>query len=291
MVAFVLSPFSYVSPAQAQVAGVASTLGACIGFGAAIGAVKSAVLSPFKVPVQDSDVAQNTSTQIQKECSLDAVAYAVAKLILRRITDDVVAYINSGFEGNPAFLDNPGDFFRNIGDQVAGELIYGSDLNFLCSPFQDILRGAIKIRYAKFAGDGFKDTINCTLSGVLDNIDDFANGDFSLGTLTDITQIALEPQNNAFGAYIEVSAELDDRLSKALDIEEGQLNRNKGFLSIKDKDGNVVTPGVVIEGQLSKVLGTGVTQLELADEFNEIADALVGQLANKVFSKGGLLSQ
>ncbi len=46
------------------------------------------------------------------------------------------------------------------------------------------------------------------------------------------------------------------------------------------------TPGSVINGQLEKVLGSGVDQLNLADSINEIVDALIGQLVNQVLQTG-----
>ena len=55
------------------------------------------------------------------------------------------------------------------------------------------------------------------------------------------------------------------------------------------KYGPTKTPGSVIESQLSNVLGSGLRQLELADEFDEMVGALVGQMVkNVVFGAQGL---
>ncbi len=48
----------------------------------------------------------------------------------------------------------------------------------------------------------------------------------------------------------------------------------------------VQTPGTVIESQLENQLGSGVRQLELADSFNEIVNALVAQLVKQVLTAG-----
>lgn len=49
----------------------------------------------------------------------------------------------------------------------------------------------------------------------------------------------------------------------------------------------VVTPGKVINDQLSSALGSGFKQLEAADEINEIINALMVQMINKVVSSVG----
>ena len=136
----------------------------------------------------------------------------------------------------------------------------------------------------------FQDKVRCSLGDIEGNIDDFVNGNFENGSLNDLFTISQVPQNNTLGTFIEVSGELDKRLASALNIKEGDINRNNGFLSVTNKDGEVVTPGLVIEEQLQKVLGQSVDQLNLADEFNEILGALVTQLTNKVFSGNGLIS-
>lgn len=65
--------------------------------------------------------------------------------------------------------------------------------------------------------------------------------------------------------------------------EESYGNQDANTLTLQDDPetcsrSEIVTPGSVINDQLSKVLGSGINQLELADEINEIADALMNQL-------------
>ncbi len=50
----------------------------------------------------------------------------------------------------------------------------------------------------------------------------------------------------------------------------------------------IVTPGSIIEGQLGKVLGSSISQLEIADEINEIASALMNQMFRRAI--GGAVS-
>ena len=67
--------------------------------------------------------------------------------------------------------------------------------------------------------------------------------------------------------------------------------KNAANISVGKSNCKILTPGVIINKQLSKTLGSGFKQLELADEINEIVGALLGQLSKQVFggSRGGLL--
>lgn len=282
LVIFALSPLANFQTVHAQsgaVATVAANAAACLGLGSLIGAVTTV----SAVPVE-------SATINNKECGLDSLAYAAAQLLAEQLTQNIVAYINSGFDGNPAFIENPGKFFKDIGDEVAGELIYGSDLNFLCSPYQNSLRNALKSRYQELTSDKnhFQKKTRCTLTNVIENVEKFGKNDFSGGRLIDILEFTQVPQNNPITSYLDLTEEQDYRIAKAIDNQEQENANNNGFRSVKDANGNVVTPGIVIEAQLQKVLGQGIDRLSLADEFDEIIGALIGQLTTNVFSGGGV---
>jgi len=285
------------------------------------------------VPTVPADIVQNTTTSVQttlsriKEYVLDQIPWIISKTIIRQITRSTVNWINSGFKGNPAYVTNPSQFLQDIGDSVAGQIIAGSDLNFLCSPFALDIRLSLAYNYSS----QFKDTISCTLSDVADNIQGFMDGGFTVnGGWESWSQLTQNPANNPYGAYIASQNEIAIRTARGQSIKLAELNWGKGFLSWETCDATPVsntgstldntfnsdgsinpvsstgelnlsdsgvtentnckieTPGSVIEGQLENVLGSGVRQLELADSFNEIVGALVGQLVTQAFSATGL---
>jgi len=260
--------------------------------------------------------------------SLDSFAWFAAKVMIRQLTTDVVNWINSGFDGNPAFVTNPAGFFTNIVDEQIGLMIeQSSDLNFLCSPFSIDIRLALAFKYRPF-----QKKITCTLSDVIRNsqnavtgasINGFTAGDFQQGGWPAFISMTTEPQNNVYGAYMEAENELSIRIGNKQLLKRDELGAGRGFLSWekctdvaddfvgpsagereRDITGNsynetvananktgrrnceVQTPGSVIESQLETSLGTGIRQLELADSFNEITNALVAQLINQVLQKG-----
>ncbi len=231
---------------------------------------------------------------------MDSIALGIAKNTIERIVDSTVEWINSGFQGNPAYVTNPGQYFTDIADGVAGEFIAGNDdLGFLCSPFQANIRLALQASYTKAL------PFQCTLTEVVGNIENFYN-DFSVGGWDGWFAMTQNSANNPYGAYLEAKVELDSRIATAIRLKNQQLDWGRGFLSVEvcdDTEGppapgercpgqsRIVTPGSVIESQLQDVLGTGLAQLELADEFDELIGALLGQLLEKsVFSAQGLFS-
>lgn len=277
-----------------------------------------------------------------KEMVLDPIAYGIAKSILRNVTTSIVGWINSGFEGSPAFLSNPAGFFRDTASELIGSFIEAdSDLRFLCSPFSIDVRLSLAFRYTPF-----QKRITCTLDDVIRNasgavagasINGFTAGDFKQGGWPAFVSLSTEPQNNVYGAYIEAESELDARINSYFYYKSKELDQGKGFLSYskcedvtvqadtnagayanpnlqqstnnapdstyqdgqtftktkKNAEGKTVeqrcrvyTPGSVIAGGLETSLGSPVRELELADEFNEIVNALFAQLLKQVLTKG-----
>ncbi len=235
--------------------------------------------------------------------TLDSVLIVVAKIALEKITDSTVAWINNGFDGNPAYLRNPKQYFTGLADGIVGSFIAGTDLDFLCSPFKDLIKVSL------VASSYSQETpFQCTLSEVVGNIDSFYD-DFSQGGWDAWFSMTQTPTNNPYGAYLEAKIELDGRLSEALGLKKDELAQGKGLLSYKTCSGDKLppeysgpefndgclgewetgTPGTFLESQMTNVLGTGVRQLELADEFDEIVGALVQQLLTKtIFGIKGL---
>ena len=281
-----------------------------IGVDQSIQGILQTVNSTPSVPIQDlSQSLKETKLCIWRVClpGLDRWVIDITKIIIRHMVSSTVKWINSGFNGNPAYVTNPGQYFTDIADGIAGEYIRNDpELGLLCSPFQANIRASLAQQYYE------PQKFQCTLSNVVGNIEDFYQ-DFSKGGWDAWFTMTQNPTNNPYGAYLEAKASLDSRIANALGQKKSQLDWGKGFMSWEScadgeqewylegtekvcvKDGKsrkptISTPGSVIEDQLSNVLGTGVRQLELADSFNEIIGALMAQLLQKtVFnSRGGL---
>lgn len=279
------------------------------------------VYDPFNFAVNSitstaaSTIAANTTVANTKEFSLDTIAWIAAKLLIRQIVNSTVTWINSGFNGNPSFISNPSQFFGSFADKLAGDFIYhelGTIGQFICSPFDLQLRLALQLAFgANFglgAGGGGSDyQSSCSLTGIISNVkhaklgidasvdinasmQGFVNGDFDQGGWDTWFAMTQTPKGNVYGAFQEESNALSIRISAAIAEQLQELGWGNGFLSFKDKDGNITTPGDVIQSQLNNALGSDIASLVSADEFNEILGALAGQLLKSVLGGGGLAS-
>ena len=268
--------------------------------------------------VQNTLAATNSSlqsglqqSQFVKDFTLKGIAYGIAKQILRSLTSSVVDWINSGFEGSPAFVTDPASFFTDIADEMIGDFLQSQELTkFLCSPFSIDVRLSLAFRYQPF-----KRKKTCTLSDIIKNttnavqnasINGYTAGDFKQGGWPAFVTMTTEPQNNQYGAYVQAEMEMSARIGTITLQKEKDLDRGKGFLSfnkcknvpLQDEGANtgatikkceVVTPGSVISNQLEMSLGSPIRQLELADDINEIVNALFAQMVKQVLI-GGLSS-
>jgi hypothetical protein len=241
-----------------------------------------------------------------KEYILDPLAWAAMKTIIRRITADIVTYIQNGFEvqgqaGNAGFLQDPGQFFKNIADETAGSFIFnelGPLGKFLCSPFDLKIRLSLQLNYGS---SRYTDKAKCTLTqignNVSDSVNNFFKGDFNSGGWNRWFEVTQNPNNNAWGAYIQAEEELNTRIGGAQAQQKAELDWGSGFLSFKkcsaqDEEGKCVkyynaTPGALIEDQLATSFGSPIRQLELADEIDEILGALGTALLDQIFKTGG----
>ena len=176
-----------------------------------------------------------------KEYVLDPIASGLAKQVIRQITGSVVNWINSGFEGSPSFLQNPGAFFLDVADQITGDFLskVGGPLTDLCSPFSIDIRIALAFKYHP----RIQQRYTCTLGTIISNsknavenssINGFTAGDFKQGGWPAFVSLTTEPQNNIYGAYLSAESDLSWRVANAQAQQRDELGAGQGFLSWRD---------------------------------------------------------
>ncbi len=176
-----------------------------------------------------------------KNFILDSLAWNVAKMTLQQLTTSIVNWINNGFEGSPAFLDNPEAFFLDLGDEITGNFIANvGPLQNLCSPWNIDLRLSLALGQTRSMSERYR----CTLETIIGNaqnasingysIEGFTSGDFSQGGWPAFIAMTSEPQNNPYGSYLQAKSDLEAQIfGKKQDVN-NDLNRGQGFLSYSD---------------------------------------------------------
>src|SRR3989338_3216266 len=245
---------------------------------------------------------------------IDAVGTGIAQAMIDRIVRSTIKWDQSGFQGNPAYVTDPRQYFTDLADGVAGEFIVGAELGFLCSPFQTQVRLALQRQYTQSR------PFQCTLTGVVGNIDAFYN-DFSQGGWDGWFVMTQNNVNNPYGAFIDAQIELDSRIATELGIKKEKLDWDRGFLSFetckigkklteaqaealrqqgmnfnagdcREADKQISTPGSVIQEQLNEVLPSGLKKLQVAQSIDQLISAFAnGLLTRYVFGPKGLFAR
>ena len=278
------------APANAQLGGaIGGALGGCgsaltsaIGglFGKSGGSSSGGgILGNSAVPVHDDTVAANTTAVKNVTCTWRGVAWQLAHMVLHSLTSDVVKWINTGFQGSPAFLTNPQAYFLDLGDQATGAFIADSGpLRNLCTPFSADIKLALALEQSQ--SNSYTARYTCTLSTVINNVQNvgnnitvngqniksFTDGNFSQGGWSSFVTMTSAPQNNPFGAYLQASSDIHGIIGTRQSGLSADLSNGGGFMSWPDctdvtaqvnngkltSDGNSsLTSGVDSKGKLT----------------------------------------
>lgn len=242
-----------------------------------------------------------------KDGALDMVAWTLAKVAISSIMRSTINWVNSGFEGSPAFVTDLQRNLLRVGDIVASRLVQDIAEGVIDSPYAEEVSAAVRVGYYLSTGNTpFYVRYPYTLNAYSNDPTAFIAGDFSQGGYNALFSTFANPQNNPYGAYDIALQELNSRLSNAQGTRREELNWGDGFLSFRDCQGgnnievqlagsndcfatSIKTPGSVIAPQLNKAIGAPIDGLVEADEINELIGALLQQLVSKVLGSGGLI--
>ncbi len=188
------------------------------------------------------------------------VARLIARALVQMIVQDTVNWINSGFEGSPAYMTDPKSWAENSADKIVGEFILKGPLGFLCDPFQLQIKLNLGLKYG-YGGEPF----NCTMTGILGNVEgayeDFVGGDFIGGGGWDSwMQMASNPENTPQGAYMMAEGALEMKIAASQEINDKEAAWNSGGLSLKkceEKTTTYIPDAEAPGGQREEVVSSG----------------------------------
>jgi len=207
--------------AHALVKSLLGDIGGCsASFFASIGIAKLFGAFGGEVPILDDDT--NAKEQV-----LDCAAWVIGNILIDTITRSMVNWINSGFDGNPAFETNLKRSLNRAGQEAAAVFISETDFSKVCSPFRLQLRIALLQRRRL-------NRISCSLDRVTRNIDNFIGGDFTDGGWVAWYSLTQTPANNPYGAYLLTSGALDRLVEERRGEERDLLKFGSGFKSFRE---------------------------------------------------------
>ena len=181
------------------------------------------------------------ATQTVIEKVLNGLAWSAAKATLNSITQSTVNWINSGFNGSPAFVTDLNKNLGNLQDAIATQFF--SQLNQasvaatgfnITSPFQDQLNSKLRTAYYQQASSHGLNPY--TLNQCSQNPTAFLNqGRFSQGGFNAWFCANQNPANNPWGAYLQASNALWSELDAATETRKQELQWGSGLLSYRGK--------------------------------------------------------
>jgi hypothetical protein len=207
------------------------------------------------VPVATGAGNSQFASSSGKEFCLDAIASNMAKATLEKFTKSTVAWINSGFEGDPLYVRDPKSFFKGIAQEQIGSITLSIEMSG--APFARSLAQSLILSQV----DDFQAAMKYNIDSYLGSTRtdqyqlDFAAGGWEAWLLQ--TQY---PQNNHIGASINVANRTTKQLAgtdKSIgEIAQEEINQGAGFLGLKE----CVDP-------IDWVRGTGFVPPSYADPF------------------------
>ena len=218
--------------------------------------------------------AENTTAQSQKEYILDGIVFALINMVIDQVGNSIVNWINNGFDGGPGFVTNPGQFFKDIGNELTGKIIQDLGLGFLCGDLDIAFKINLNLNRANDSLGKYECTIEDVLanfsSGVVDDLDIFYRGTVRTG-------------NNPYTTVLDLNTDISIRIAGEEFLNEQELGWGNGFLSSKSINGFIQTPGAVVEKQLNKALDSGQERIQVADEISEIIGAVLNLALSTAF--------
>ncbi|MFC1801843.1 hypothetical protein ACFLY7_00150 [Patescibacteria group bacterium] len=275
-----------------------------------------------KITAESQAIAAHSGTY--KECILDGVANVAKQILLKKITASIVTWINSDFEGQPSFVTDS-DFTRDAFDETIGSFILGGDLAFLCSPFSIDVK--LALLFQQSSGDYIPKCTIQDITGNTDNAFAQLDEEWNWDTWRAMTTIDENNAYGAMlSASIRLNSKttaLTNKINNELNWSGGFRNIEtcdtvywhglwERWVSEEDwidyfdveygtewtienaKPGKKIncqtrTPGKIVSDIASNSVWSGIGQLEMADEFDEIIGALAGYLVRQILSEDGLL--
>ena len=161
-----------------------------------------------------------------KTCILTPIAIQLGKAMLRNLTESIVKWINSGFKGNPSFVQDFAGMLSDSADQAIGSFIQ-HDLGgaFLCNSFSLQVKVDMAQTYLPY-----NQKSSCTLSSIQKNLNNFVKNNGGVGW-DNWLAITTVPQNNVYGATVIAQGELAKQIADKLNVQKTTLDWGKGFRS------------------------------------------------------------
>lgn len=241
---------------------------------------------------------------VKKATCLDGIAYVLSQQVLAQITNRTIAWANRGFNGNPLYVKNIDSYLLSLRNQKTEAFLITAQNS---DPvFGNALRSIITLQVTGKADGLLNRSLNTPQSQAYNSF----MGDFTSGGWDAL----LNPAYNPIGALFNATDNLNQGIASSQQNSQTELQQGNGFLGMKTcvqpapvpsadtlaaiKKGlstalpqtclryETVTPGSIIQQQVSTVTNSPVHQAELATQFNQAVGSFFDSLLSQLFNRG-----
>lgn len=206
--------------------------------------------------------------------SLDSIAYCLANSVIQYTSEGTARWLNTGFEGNPAFVEDYGQLFQDTRDIATEQYIQELYASQACGTVDQNIASDLA-KQQQYRGIVTQQcNPNFESSQDLSNVDNFVNWFY--------------PTNNPIYRNMKAQAELDERRANAQATAQFELETTDGFFNQRDATGEkIIVPAKIFVEEANKKLAVPIEKLGMLDEIGEILQELFKAVVTQV--PGGIL--
>lgn len=249
-------------------------------YGGAVPVPFASIFEPIKLGTTLTDLPrlQEKAEQTWK----DKMRQALKRAAIEMIKSTIVDFISGETSGKKAFIDDWGEYLSEAADGAIGEFLnelFGVDL---CADIEDLnIPQLLQEQYYGLPELPFE----CTLSEILQKSENIF--DRTLGGGWGVFYQKLQPNNNAWGVYMQGQSSMMASAQGAAKLAEIEGTVGQGFLSVKDETtGKIATPGIMVKATAEQLAQLPVMELLAAKEWNEILTAAYNALYQRIYRQG-----
>ena len=227
--------------------------------------------------------------------SWDGLGYCVANAAIKYIKSATMNMINTGFNGNPAFVQNPQQFFNDISNVEANQFVNSLNTSSISPALQGVVAKNLVSDYnSNFNGS----QANTWTPAQTQSYDSFVSGSPSGFSLTNLFNVSQNPSNNFYGSQMMAQNQMQSQIAGKVGLQAEQLSWNGGWLSAQNCQTvngqqvcNVVTPGSSISAASNNTQNLSNLRLASQSKFDQIIQSLVQEMVktglNKLMQSSG----
>ncbi len=233
------------------------------------------------VPVNDASVTLNTGYLVYKECVLRGIVDRQREGVTSGFTKKIVGVYTTGRNGQAQFVQNIPRESQAFWTQSVVTSLQNGTLSAVNPAFKSSIQRAIAQGYSASI-NARAQSLACPYSGDLKALETNPTQSFSWAGLAALTNSNCLPYFAARNSYDTVMGDAasgwNDQMTQVA------WGRGTYPQQTVDADGNLitVTPGALIESNLTQAVQTGFTQLQNANDIDQMVGALFAGITSQV---------